>query len=778
MLYGALMLALAIQTAGGPSLAGEVVDPLGQRIVGATVILEPSGEGPLETRTDARGTFRFERLVSGSYSLTATSPGFAAETTDVEVAAGGETNVSLQLELVNITSQLTVTAPSPDGYGAVRAAAATRLNIPIIETPFSVQVVPTRVIEDQNALGLEDVYMNISGVAQAGNTLNAQTEVRPMIRGFEAAVPLRNGLRATTVGAVDSINIESVEVLKGPASILYGALEPGGVLNYTTKKPLMAPRFEVTQQFGADDHVRTTFDATGPLNSSRTMAYRLNVARQDAGSFRDHVDLERLAVMPSLTFRDDRNEVFVDFSFSTEEVPYDTGVPLGLDDDPIVPIDTYFGDPNLRGRDLDDYFTSVGFFRHLNDSITFRSQFQFHRVHALNESIRPRGVRGTPGAETLRRRYQNEDRTDDDYQFVADVISTFDVGLTSHEALVGFDLAFQDSEFFRYRENLADILITANPEPDFTPPVDQPLQEIFGNNRWAAVYFQDQISMLEDSRLHLLFGGRYDTFRGEGESDGIVQPATEEGKLTGRFGAGYEVVPSVLAFASVSQSFLPQNPGTVDFAGNLLDPQTGLQCEGGIKFELFEGRFLTTFSAYHIRKENVAVVDLPLFQETGQIVYFPGVAERSRGFEADLSGRLSDGLSLVANYSYNDAETVEHANEPTEVGQRLGNTPSHLSRIWLAYQVPTGRVRGLGAGFGIRAQSSQRPQFDTFELDGYTVADLGLWYRLPLEPGRQLRFQVNIANLFDKEHYLRASDRSIVHPGTPRSATATIGIEF
>jgi iron complex outermembrane recepter protein len=185
------------------------------------------------------------------------------------------------------------------------------------------------------------------------------------------------------------------------------------------------------------------------------LAYRINAARQDAGSFRDDIDLDRIAVMPSLTFRpNDRSELFVDFSYSKEKVPYDIGVPFGLNDKPIVPINTFFGDPRLRGRELKDYFTSLNFFRHLNSSVTLRTQFQAHRVNALNESIRPRGVAGTAGREVLRRRYQNEDRTDDDYQFVADVISTFRAGATSHQALIGFDLAFQDSEFFRFRQNI------------------------------------------------------------------------------------------------------------------------------------------------------------------------------------------------------------------------------------------------------------------------------------------------------------------------------------
>ena len=773
--------AVSTQVVDRAALHGEVVDLQGQRIVGAAVVVVLDTGEVRETTSDARGEFRVEAIPGGSHTVTVASPGFEARTIQVDVGEASDTALSVALEIIAMIAQVTVTAPSPDGYAAPRAAAATRLNIPVIETPFSVQVVPKRVMEDQNALGLEEVYANVSGVAESGNTLNAQTEIRPIIRGFEAAVLLRNGLRATTVGAIDLVNIESVEVLKGPASILYGALEPGGVLNYTTKKPLMAPRYEVSQQFGSYGHSRTTLDASGPLNEDRTVAYRINTAYQDSGSFRNSLDLDRLVFIPSMVFRpDDRNELFVDFSYSRERMPYDSGVPFGLDGEPLVPTETFFGDPSLDGRNLQDYFSSIGYLRSLRDNLMVRTQFQFHRIHALNESIRHRGVRGSAGSEVLRRRYQNEDRTDDDYQFVADVISTFDLGATSHQALVGFDLAYQDSTFLRYRQNLPNLQITATPQVRFTPPAIQPQQTILGTNRWAAFYFQDQITTLENDRLKLLVGGRYDTFRGEGTRDDVVQSPTEGGKFTGRIGAGYTVVPSTLAFASVSQSFLPQRAGTVDTSGRLLDPQTGLQYEGGFKFELFDGRLSTTASVYHIRKDDVPVFNFPLFLETGARTYFPGVAERSRGVEFDIAGRVTDGWSLIANHSYNDAETVENSADPSEVGQQLGNTPTHLSRIWAAYEVPEGRqLAGSGFGLGVRAQDEQRAPFDTLVLDGYAVVDLGLWYRLRVnEAGQRLRFQVNIDNLLDKEYYIRASDRSIVHPGAPLSATASVGYEF
>src|SRR5687767_12734228 len=162
---------------GRAGIAGEVTDQTGQRIPGAVVVLEPASGPRRESTSDARGEFAFDEVASGRYRVTASIAGFTTGSAEVDVEAGVGRRVTLALGLGGITAQVTVTAPSPQGYDVPRAAAATRLNVPIIDTPVSVQVVPRRVIEDQAALGLEDVYTNVSGVAESGNTLNAQTEI-------------------------------------------------------------------------------------------------------------------------------------------------------------------------------------------------------------------------------------------------------------------------------------------------------------------------------------------------------------------------------------------------------------------------------------------------------------------------------------------------------------------------------------------------------------------------------------------------------------------------
>ena len=659
-------------------------------------------------------------------------------------------------------------------YSIPAAPGLLKLDVPIIEMPQTAVVISEKVIEDQAAQSLKDVFRNISGVFESGNTLNAQSEVLPVIRGFEAPFVFRNGMRATQVGSVDLFNIESVEVLKGPASILFGGLEPGGVLNFTTKKPLDTPFHEIEQSFGSYDYYRTTFDSTGRLDKEGRFLYRFNAAYTNAGSFRDYMDVERLAIAPSFTWRiSDDTEVGFDLAYTREKQPYDTGVPVGPDGTPLVPIETFFGDPHLKGRVLEDLFTGLDFKHRFNDIFTLRSRFQFHRSEPENEALRNRGVVVIPGGFEVRQRYQNEARVDDEYQFVTDLLANFDTGPIKHNAVIGFDLIRQESQFDRYRVNTPNVPIRPFPNVTYIPePGSFAVPDVKGNLEWAALYAQDQMSMLQDDRLHLLIGGRLDSVD---QQQSLPAPSSsEDSELTGRAGLLYEATDWLSPYASVSQSFRPQTLETVDRSGKVLDPHTGSQIEGGFKFDFCDERLIATLSAYQIEKENVAVYNV------AEDFYYPGVKQESRGVELDVIGKLTDTVAVVANYAYTDTEVTANPEVPASVGSRLGGAPLHAARLWLTYDFPEESVlHGLGFGGGARYESERLASFaSAVTLDEFLIFDAGIWYRHELESGQVVKTQLNFQNLTDEEYYPRASDQSIVHPGHPFGVTASVGFEF
>lgn len=675
------------------------------------------------------------------------------------------TDVSLP-EIRVRSDKETATGPV-DGYAAKRSATGTKTDTPILETPASVQVIPRQVMEDQNALNLKDVYENVSGVLQAGNTLNAQSEVLPVIRGFESPALMRNGLRSTLSGAVDLVNVERVEVLKGPAAVLYGAIEPGGIVNYVTKRPQAQQAATIEQQVGSYGHLRTTADVTGSMNQDGTLLYRLNAARTDTDSFRDHMELERTAIAPSFLWKPNgQTEVLFDLSYLREKQPYDNGVPLGFNNQKLVPIETFFGDPDLKGRQLEDSFASYQLTHKLNPAWSLRNQFQLHRAHARNEALRPRDVTGTTGNEILRQRYQNEDRTDDEAQFVVDLTGNINAGGLNHEVLAGVEFIQQESDFRRFRQNIPNIRITANPNVNFTPPATQRQQIVDAKTQWGGLYLQDQMSFLGD-RLKFLLGGRFDSVRTENLNDGVATPTIKDQAFSGRGGLLYKLTNNTSAFTSVTQSFQPQFPGVLDTNGNPLDPQRGKQVEVGLKGEFLDRRLLATTSIFRLQKSNV-----PVCADTSCTANIPGIKQQTQGLEIDVSGALTRNINITASYAYTDSEVLENRSDPSAVGQRLGNVPQHMARLWLTYD-HGGPREGWGAGAGLRYVSTNMAQFDTTKLPAYTVFDMGLWYKL-----KTVKLRLNIDNLFDKEYYARASGRAIVHPGAPRTLIASATFEF
>ncbi|WP_367873105.1 TonB-dependent siderophore receptor [Luteolibacter sp. Populi] len=665
-------------------------------------------------------------------------------------------------------------------YSINEAPSLLKLDVPLSETPQSVAVVTKEVLQDQAAQNLKDTFRNVSGVFESGNTLNAQSEVLPVIRGFEAPFVFRNGMRATQVGSVDLFNIESVEVIKGPASILFGGLEPGGVLNYNTKRPLATPFHEIVQSFGSYDYYRTTIDSTGPLDSQGRFLYRLNAAYTNSESFRDFMDVERVAVAPSITWRiSDDTELGFDFAYTKEKQPYDTGVPVAPDGTPLVPIETFFGDPHLAGRTLEDTFAGMDFKHRFNGTFTLRSRVQFHRAEPENEALRNRGVAPVAGGGyEVRQRYQNEARVDDEYQFVTDLLMNFTTGPVKHNALIGLDLIRQESQFDRFRVNTPNVPVTPFPNVSFIPPPgSNPVPDIKGNMEWAALYAQDQMSALDD-RLHFLVGGRFDWV--DQQQSLPASSSSEESELTGRAGLLYEVADWLSPYVSISQSFRPQTLETVDKNGQVLEPHTGHQIEGGFKFDFCDDRLIATLSAYQIEKQNVAVFDNTYFNNTNISSYYPGVEQQSRGVELDITGKITETLSIVANYAYTDTETLENPEAPTMVGRRLGGVPLNAARLWLAYNfAEESTLKGLGFGAGVRFESERLASFaDQVTLDNFVLFDAGIWYRHELENGQAFKTQLNFQNITDEEYYPRASDQSIVHPGAPFGVVGSIGYEF
>jgi iron complex outermembrane receptor protein len=679
----------------------------------------------------------------------------------------------LMFDAVRVSSAtLQQTAYGPvDGYAAVRSATGTKTDTPIIETPASIQVISRELIEAQAALNLKDVYENVSGVQQAGNTRNTQSEVLPIIRGFESPSLLRNGLRATATGAVDLINIERVEVLKGPASILYGALQPGGVINYVTKRPQSESHSVLKQILGTDSLSRTSIDTTGAINSSSTWMYRLNAAYTDSDSFRDVVQLTRTSIAPSFLWApSEQTELLLDFSYTKENQDYDSGIPMSVEGELLVSDSSFFGEPDLQGRNNEDYYASYQLTHQISSTWKVRNQLKFHRADNRNESLRIRSVRNNDTELSLR--YQNEDRVEDETQFVIDATATFSTGDINHQLLVGTEFIKQKREWSRFRQNTPNALIINNPSVSFEPPANQIVSDEPSSTEWLSFYAQDQISMLKDESLKLLLGARFDDVVTDAQRTGITSIKIKDKAVTARAGLLYMLDEKKSVYLSASESFNPQRPGTVDRNGITLDPETGKQIEVGFKSTFFDEKLTSTVSVYRIEKDNVAVYDQAFFEATGLDAELPGVKQRSQGIEWDLTGQLTPQMQILANYSYTDTEVLENKENPSQVGERLGGVSRNLARVWLSYNF-TGNLTGLNLSGGARYVGKTTAQFDNTPLDSYTTADMAISYQWG-----QIRVSLNADNMFNQQYIARAASASIAHPGAPRSVLLGLNYTF
>jgi iron complex outermembrane receptor protein len=246
-----------------------------------------------------------------------------------EPRSGAETMPAVT---VTGTSEYDSTDPYNPDYSLPNASTATKTDTPIMETPFSVKVISKQVMQDQQSVRLDQALENVSGVQpsrSAGGIGGGQSFTT--IRGFQTTDFYRDGGRFNgsfvVNGPREMANVERIEVLKGPASILYGRMEPGGMVNIVTKKPLATPYYSLQQQFGSFDFYRTTADATGPVTEDGSLLYRVNLAYENGGSFREFINNDRVFFAPTVQWNiSDKTKANFHMEYQHSKDPFDTGL--------------------------------------------------------------------------------------------------------------------------------------------------------------------------------------------------------------------------------------------------------------------------------------------------------------------------------------------------------------------------------------------------------------------------------------------------------------------
>lgn len=650
---------------------------------------------------------------------------------------------------------------------------ATHTDTSLFDLPLSLQVVPEQVMQDQAAKDVYEALRNVSGVHQNRGIAYNSTDDGGIIRGFQNTQMYYNGFLIEASSAFNVPNLSRVEVLKGPSSMLYGVVQPGGIINVVTKTPQPTQDAYIQQWFGSYDSYRSTLDVTGPISDDGTLLYRLNGGYYNEGSFRDYVEEERFWAAPSLTFRPtDQTTITVDMSYGERKRTLDEGVSFGPNGKPVGSIERFLGEPGLPGQQQEDFFVGARLEHEISDALTLRTGMLYHHWKINLDGVRRSSTTISPTGD-VNRLYDNSDFTEDSFQWNGELLWKFDLGPTKHQLLTGVDVRHRNQAIDLERAGYTTVNIY-NPQYGDPFPATPLLLRLEFDRTWAGVYMQDQISMLEDDRLKLLLGGRYDWVETTDVNTAGTPKETDrsDSVFTGRAGLLYELTDSMGAYGSVSQSFVPSSTSSRTVSGDLLDPEEGLQYETGLKFRFFEDRVLTTVAVYELTKDNVAVAD-----PTNPSFSINGGEQRSRGVEFDFSGDLGGGWSVIGNYTYTDTEVLSSDSLP--VGGRFPNVPLHSGSIWMRYTLLNGDFKGLGFGAGVFTASERSGDNNSsFQIGGYERVDLGIFYDGQLPTGQPFHAQLNVKNVFDTEYYESSFGLTRVFPGDPLTVVFTVGMHF
>ncbi|MBG0812529.1 TonB-dependent receptor [Methylosinus sp. H3A] len=675
------------------------------------------------------------------------------------------------------------------GYKAENASSAMKMDTPLLKTPVAVQVVTRQLMDDQQAISVKDaIVTNVSSVQTTPGFSESYK-----IRGFSSnGNSYKNGLMEYRMRYLDTANLQSVEVLKGPAAILYGRVEPGGLIDLVVKRPLETPYYSVQQQNGSYGLTRTTVDATGPLTPDNVFGYRINGEFYHTYSYRDFVKDQNIFLAPTLSFRPtEQFRMNIDFEYQHRTWVDDYPVLPAIGSYPApIPISRYLQTPLLTTTSPHEYDKKRVAYDWTYDffpgwSLTNRmsySTFDDSQINALGVTInQATGVL----TRTLTNSTLGGGFHEFDFATNLDLKGKFETGPLSHSTLVGYDyLSTHMPMYTNIFAATSSINIYAPNYWTLDNPFAAP-QYITQDQRWTGVYAQDMVSFFDDS-VHVLLGGRYD-WAETGSNKTVTSLAGALASYTTvynkafspRVGLVYQPTPWLSLYGNFTRSFGLNNTTSLGVA---LPPQKGEQFEGGVKAELLDGRLTATLAYFDITKTNILTPD-PTNASNSLVI---GKA-RSRGVEFDLMGRIDDNWSVIANYTHDDVRTIQGAltynpatlmtTQLAVAGNKLPGSPRNYGNLWVKYAAD-GELRGLSLGAGVTVVDDFfGDNANTLILPSYALLNGMVAYATEIA-GYKVTAQLNVKNITDTIYYPTASSRTTIQTGTPRSFLGSLRWEF
>lgn len=659
-------------------------------------------------------------------------------------------------------------------YEVTETNTATKINVPLRDIPQTVNVVPAVVLHDQNALSLQDALQNVPGLSfSVGDGQRDQVTIRGFSNISDQFV---DGVRDDALYFRDLSNIERVEVLKGPASVLYGRGSAGGLVNRVTKKPLENALLEAGITLGSHGQRRGEFDL-GTTTADKDALFRLTGAVEDSTGFRDRYFLRRQALAPSATFKlRPGTTLTLQADYLHDRRLADQGVPSYHGRPVDVPVETYFGAANATARAFvqSDVKSATATLDH-----AFTPDLKLHTVlraydYALDRNYTSIGTIKDGTTPTVAIGQSHRLRDEDGRYLQNELAQTVDWGTMNHKLLYGVELGRQNKrEVLRSRNNVATynlfnpVLVDLPVLPDsVTPGADN-------KNRVdiAALYLQDLVALTPEWKI--LAGVRYDHLKQDRDDRTAknVDLRRTDDTWSPRLGAVYQPTNRVAVYASWNRSFQPIADSFVFRANSdTLKPTQTVNKEAGVKLDL-TARSSLTAALFDMTQSNIQVAD-----PVNTNFSLPVGRQRTRGLELSFMGEIAPGWDAIAGYA-NMRGKIEDSTELTSAGKPFeGNTaaltPRHTFNAWIKH-----RLDGhFWVAAGGRAESSRYASPDDLTtLPGYGVLQLGAGY----DSGK-VDVTVTVRNLLNRAYFVSAHSGANDYnmPGEPRTVLVSARYRF
>jgi catecholate siderophore receptor len=744
-------------------LQGRVLDPNRAAIPGADVLINTAGAASSSAVTNQNGEFSV-LLAPGEYEIRAIADGFAEISEHVNV-----TNLKKPVELVLAVgpSSATVTITDMAAYGVNAVSTATKTLTALRDIPQSISVVTKEQIRDQAMASVADVVAYVPGITSHQGENNRDQLV---IRGNSTSADFfLNGVRDDVQYYRDLYNVERVEALKGPNSMMFGRGGGGGVINRVSKEAGFARLRELTFQGGSFSAKRFTADFDQPINNR--LALRLNGLYENSGSFRDYVDLERYGVNPTATLvLGPKTAVKLSYEYFHDRRVADRGIPSFHGRPVDVPIETFFGDPdNSRVRAGVNLFSAS--IDHQAGRFNIRNRTMFGDYDRFYQNYVPGAVTADKSFVSISS-YNNATKRRNLFN-QTDVTFTANTGKIQHNFLTGVEVGRQLTDNLRntgFFNNSTTSILAPLSNPTISVPITYRPNATDANNHLktnlGATYVQDQIEI--NRYLQVVTGLRFDYFDLQFHNNRNGQELRRIDRLVSpRAGVIVKPVTALSLYANYGVAYLPSSGdqfSSLTAITQQVKPEKFTNYELGAKWDVRRNLSLTT-ALYRQDRTNTRATDPndpTRILQTG--------SQRTNGYELGLNGNVTSKWTIAGGYAYQDA-FISSATVSAAQGAQVALVPHHTFSLWNNYRV----LSRLALGLGVIHRADMFAAVDnTVVLPGYTRADAAIFFSI----NEHWRLQANLQNLFDTQYYLNADGNNNISPGAPRGARVALIARF